>query len=52
MPAKRKLLASAHQDEKFMTRAIALAQRRQGFVEPNPMVGCVIVRRGKVIGEG
>ena len=27
-----------------MLRALALARRGQGFVEPNPMVGCVIVR--------
>ncbi|MFQ5807440.1 MAG: hypothetical protein ACE5I3_13410, partial [Phycisphaerae bacterium] len=36
----------------FMRRALQLAVRGQGRVEPNPMVGCVIVRRGKIIGEG
>jgi len=35
-----------------MMRAIALAYRGQGWVEPNPMVGCVIVRDGVCIGEG
>jgi len=35
-----------------MRRALALARRGEGSVEPNPMVGCVIVRRGRVIGEG
>jgi diaminohydroxyphosphoribosylaminopyrimidine deaminase/5-amino-6-(5-phosphoribosylamino)uracil reductase len=35
-----------------MTRAIELAQRGEGTVEPNPMVGCVIVRDGQVVGEG
>jgi diaminohydroxyphosphoribosylaminopyrimidine deaminase/5-amino-6-(5-phosphoribosylamino)uracil reductase len=35
-----------------MRRALALARRGQGSVEPNPMVGCVIVRSGRVIGEG
>ncbi len=35
-----------------MRRAIQLARRGQGRVEPNPMVGCVLVRGGKVIGEG
>jgi len=35
-----------------MSRAIALAYRGQGWVEPNPMVGCVIVRDGLCIGEG
>ena len=36
----------------YMTRALELAARGQGFVEPNPMVGCVIVRDGEVVGEG
>lgn len=40
------------QDRRMMRRAIALARRGEGRVEPNPMVGCVIVRRGQVIGEG
>ncbi len=35
-----------------MTRAIELAKRGEGAVEPNPMVGCVIVREGQVVGEG
>lgn len=39
-------------DERMMRRAIALARKGEGLVEPNPMVGCVIVRRGRVIGEG
>jgi diaminohydroxyphosphoribosylaminopyrimidine deaminase/5-amino-6-(5-phosphoribosylamino)uracil reductase len=39
-------------DEAMMRRAMRLAARGQGFVEPNPMVGCVIVKRGRVIGEG
>jgi len=36
----------------FMSRALELATRGEGFVEPNPMVGCVIVRDGAVVGEG
>lgn len=36
----------------MMRRAIALARRGEGRVEPNPMVGCVVVRGGRVIGEG
>jgi len=35
-----------------MQRALALAARGQGRVEPNPMVGCVIVRNGRIVGEG
>tara|TARA_R110002049_G_scaffold305056_1_gene501003 strand:+ start:49023 stop:50108 length:1086 start_codon:yes stop_codon:yes gene_type:complete len=35
-----------------MRLAIELAGRGQGFVEPNPMVGCIIVRDGQVIGQG
>ena len=36
----------------FMSRALELAARGEGYVEPNPMVGCVIVRDGAVVGEG
>src|SRR5262245_56892479 len=39
-------------DSHWMLRALDLARRGQGFVEPNPMVGCVIVRDGQVVGEG
>ncbi len=35
-----------------MARAIELAARGQGFVEPNPMVGCVLVQGGQIVGEG
>ena len=33
-------------------RALELAARGEGFVEPNPMVGCVIARGAEIIGEG
>ena len=36
----------------YMRRAIELADRGCGFVNPNPLVGAVIVKNGKVIGEG
>ena len=39
-------------DEEFMRRALALAERGWGQTSPNPMVGAVIVRDGKVVGEG
>lgn len=35
-----------------MRRALALAERGRGRVEPNPMVGALLVRDGKVVGEG
>lgn len=35
-----------------MRRALALAERGRGMVEPNPMVGAVLVREGKIIAEG
>ncbi len=39
-------------DERWMRRALALARQGEGFVSPNPMVGCVIVRDGEVVAEG
>ena len=35
-----------------MKRAICLARKGAGFVSPNPMVGAVIVKDGRIIGEG
>jgi diaminohydroxyphosphoribosylaminopyrimidine deaminase / 5-amino-6-(5-phosphoribosylamino)uracil reductase len=35
-----------------MERALALARKGRGAVEPNPMVGAVVVRGGKIIAEG
>jgi len=39
-------------DRSFLDRAVALGRRGWGRVHPNPMVGCVIVREGAVVGEG
>lgn len=39
-------------DDRFMGEALSLALQAQGCVEPNPMVGCVIVRAGEVVGRG
>ncbi len=39
-------------DEKYMRQAIALALKGTGRVNPNPLVGAVIVKDGRVIGEG
>ena len=42
----------AKQDFYFMRQALAIARNGEGVVEPNPMVGCVLVRDNNVIGEG
>ena len=39
-------------DLDYMRRAIELARRGEGLVSPNPMVGAVLVKGGRVIGEG
>jgi len=46
------VIRPAADDERFMARALVLAARGEGSVEPNPMVGCVLVRDGRVIAEG
>ena len=37
-------------DHDYMRRAIELAQKGLGFTNPNPMVGAVIVKDGKIVG--
>ena len=39
-------------DEKYMRQAIALALKGTGRVNPNPLVGAVVVKDGRIIGEG
>jgi diaminohydroxyphosphoribosylaminopyrimidine deaminase / 5-amino-6-(5-phosphoribosylamino)uracil reductase len=39
-------------DEYYMRRALKLARKGEGNVSPNPMVGAVIVKEGRIIGEG
>jgi len=39
-------------DEFYMARALQLAERGLYTTEPNPRVGCVLVRDGQIIGEG
>ncbi len=39
-------------DERFMQRALHLAERGRGRTRPNPVVGAVVVRGGRVVGEG
>jgi len=38
--------------EHWMKRALLLAQKGKGRTSPNPLVGAVLVKRGKVVGEG
>jgi diaminohydroxyphosphoribosylaminopyrimidine deaminase/5-amino-6-(5-phosphoribosylamino)uracil reductase len=40
------------EDQTWMARALDLAERGRGAVEPNPLVGAVLVRAGAVVGEG
>ncbi|HHF98081.1 MAG TPA: riboflavin biosynthesis protein RibD, partial [Candidatus Aerophobetes bacterium] len=38
--------------EKWMRLALSLAKKGQGKVSPNPLVGAVIVKEGKLVGKG
>ena len=44
--------AGAALDRRFMALALALARRGLGSVWPNPAVGCVIARGGRIVGRG
>ena len=39
-------------DLEFMARALQLAERGKFTTDPNPRVGCVLVKNGRIIGEG
>src|SRR5499427_8676753 len=39
-------------DERFMRRALELAEHGRGLTAPNPIVGAVLVRGGRIVGEG
>src|ERR1700722_19138192 len=39
-------------DDAWMGKAIRLAMGGRGAVEPNPMVGCILVREERIIGQG
>ena len=41
-----------HSDNDFMRLALELAKKGEGFAEPNPLVGCVIVQNDQIIGQG
>ena len=40
------------EDEEFMQHALDVAERGRGRVAPNPLVGCVLVKKGEIIAEG
>ncbi|MBF0184399.1 MAG: bifunctional diaminohydroxyphosphoribosylaminopyrimidine deaminase/5-amino-6-(5-phosphoribosylamino)uracil reductase RibD [Magnetococcales bacterium] len=40
------------EDQRYMGQALRLARRAIGRTRPNPMVGCVLVRAGRVVGKG
>lgn len=42
----------ADEDGFYMRRCVELARKAVGYTSPNPMVGCVIVKSGKLVGEG
>src|SRR5262245_59745324 len=46
------MLASADDDGRFMLHALDLAKRGRALASPNPMVGAVLVREGRIVGEG
>ena len=39
-------------NSKYMKRALELAKKGEGYTNPNPLVGAVIVKKDKIIGEG
>ncbi|GAC1322789.1 MAG: bifunctional diaminohydroxyphosphoribosylaminopyrimidine deaminase/5-amino-6-(5-phosphoribosylamino)uracil reductase RibD [Thermoleophilaceae bacterium] len=43
---------ATERDERHLTRAIELASRARGQTSPNPLVGAVVVKQGRTIGEG
>ena len=38
--------------KKYMELTIRLAEKGRGLTSPNPMVGCIIVKRGRIVGKG
>lgn len=45
-------MATDSNDEFWMAQALALAAQGTGHAHPNPLVGCVLVRAGKMLGQG
>lgn len=38
--------------KKYMELTLKLAEKGRGLTSPNPMVGCIIVKRGRIVGKG
>jgi diaminohydroxyphosphoribosylaminopyrimidine deaminase/5-amino-6-(5-phosphoribosylamino)uracil reductase len=47
-----RLASESEHDSRYMRRALELAERGLYTTDPNPRVGCVLVRDGRVLGEG
>ena len=39
-------------NQDYMKRALELAKKAMGYTSPNPMVGCVVVKDGRIVTEG
>jgi diaminohydroxyphosphoribosylaminopyrimidine deaminase/5-amino-6-(5-phosphoribosylamino)uracil reductase len=45
-------MGQAAADVKYMQQALELATGGEGLVSPNPLVGCVVVKDGQIVGQG
>ena len=52
MNVNRDVRSQKETDEMYMDHALKLALKGQGMTTPNPMVGAVIIKNGRIIGEG
>jgi len=52
LPRYNDIVTKNAEHERYMSRALELAARGLGRTSPNPMVGCVIVKDGRIVGEG
>lgn len=47
-----RMKAGSETDRRLMSRALELAAKGEALVSPGPLVGCVLARDGKIVGEG
>lgn len=45
-------MSQSPSDRRYMALALRLAEKGRGFTSPNPMVGAVVVNRGRIVGQG